>query len=53
MIENLNYVKELGLKSKKCLETGKLNQFADLMNKQWEFKQSRSKKMSNKNIFYF
>jgi D-glycero-alpha-D-manno-heptose-7-phosphate kinase len=50
MIENLNFVKQLGLKSKKFLETGKLDQFADLMNEHWEFKQSRSKKMSNKNI---
>ena len=50
MMNNLNFVKELGLKSKKYLENGKLNQFAYLMNEQWEFKQSRSKKMSNKNI---
>ena len=50
MIDNLNFVKELGLKSKKYLETGKLIQFANLMNEHWEFKQTRSKKMSNKNI---
>ena len=50
MIENLNFVKELGLKSKKYLESGKLKQFANLMNEHWEFKQTRSKKMSNKNI---
>ena len=43
-------LKNLGFKSKKYLETGKLNQFADLMNEHWEFKQSRSKQMSNKNI---
>ena len=50
MIDNLNFVKQLGFKSKKLLETGKLSQFADLMNEHWEFKQSRSKQMSNKNI---
>ena len=50
MIDNLNFVKDLGFKSKKYLETGKLNQFADLMNEHWKFKQSRSKQMSNKNI---
>ena len=50
MIDNLNFVKQLGFKSKKLLETGKLSQFAELMNEQWEFKQSRSRQMSNKNI---
>ena len=50
MINNLNFVKQLGFRSKKFLETGKLNQFANLMNEHWEFKQSRSKRMSNKNI---
>ena len=45
MIDNLNFVKDLGFKSKKYLETGKLNQFADLMNEHWKFKQSRSKLM--------
>tara|TARA_Y100000590_G_C15687963_1_gene1002340 strand:- start:443 stop:1423 length:981 start_codon:yes stop_codon:yes gene_type:complete len=50
MIDNLNFVKEIGIKSKKLLERGNLNQFANLMNEHWEFKQSRSKKMSNKNI---
>ena len=50
MIDNLNFVKQLGFRSKKFLETGKLSQFADLMNEHWEFKQSRSKQMSNKNI---
>ena len=50
MIDNLNFVKKLGFRSKKFLEAGKLNQFADLMNEHWKFKQSRSKQMSNKNI---
>ena len=53
MIDNLNFVKQLGFKSKKLLETGKLSQFAELMNEQWEFKQSRSRQMSNKNISKF
>ena len=49
MMDNLNFVKELGFKSKKYLESGKFNKFAELMNEHWEYKQSRSKQMSNKN----
>ena len=50
MLDNLNFVKELGIKSKKYLESGKLLEFGQLMNEHWEFKQSRSRQMSNKNI---
>ena len=50
MLDNLNFVKELGIKSKKYLEIGKLLEFGQLMNEHWEFKQSRSRQMSNKNI---
>lgn len=50
MIENLNFVKDLGLKSKKALESGDLEKFAELMNVHWEHKKQRSGSMSNARI---
>ena len=50
MIDNLHFVKELGLKSKDAMEAGDLNQFAELMNVHWEHKKKRSGNMSNTNI---
>ena len=50
MIENLNFIKKIGLESKKCLEKGDFNKFAELMNIHWEHKQNRSKQMTNPEI---
>jgi D-glycero-alpha-D-manno-heptose-7-phosphate kinase len=50
MIANLHFVKELGRKSRESLETGDLQQFAELMNVHWEHKKRRSAKMSNDHI---
>ena len=50
MIKNLDFIKNIGLKSKKYLESGDLGKFAELMNIHWEYKQSRSKQMTNKKI---
>ena len=50
MIRNLDFIKGLGLKSKKYLESDNLIKFAELMNVHWEYKQSRSKRMTNKKI---
>lgn len=50
MIENLHFIKDLGLKSKESLENGKLQEFADLMNVHWEHKKKRSSNMSNSKI---
>jgi len=50
MIENLHFVKDLGLKSKEALESGNLEEFARLMNVHWEHKKRRSKSMSNPKI---
>lgn len=50
MIENLDFVKQLGLDSKKVLEQGKLSDFADIMNIHWQFKKKRSGTMSNPDI---
>lgn len=50
MIENLHFVKELGLKSQDALLQGNLHEFAHLMNIHWEHKKKRSGSMSNSNI---
>jgi D-glycero-alpha-D-manno-heptose-7-phosphate kinase len=50
MLDNLHFVKSLGLKSKSALESGDLDGFADLMNVHWEYKKQRSKSMSNGKI---
>jgi D-glycero-alpha-D-manno-heptose-7-phosphate kinase len=50
MVENLHFVKELGLKSKAALESGDLHEFADLMNVHWDYKKKRSANMSNNPI---
>jgi D-glycero-alpha-D-manno-heptose-7-phosphate kinase len=47
MIENLHYIKELGLRSRAVLEHGRLAEFGDLMHEHWEHKKSRSDGMSN------
>jgi D-glycero-alpha-D-manno-heptose-7-phosphate kinase len=50
MIDNLHYVKELGLRSQAALEDGDCEGFADLMHEHWEHKKKRSGMMSNPNI---
>jgi len=50
MIDNLHFIKDLGLRSKTALEGGQVEQFADLMHEHWEHKKSRSEGMSNMNI---
>jgi len=50
MIDNLHFVKALGLQSKLALEQNDLTQFAELMNVHWTYKKKRSQKMSNNNI---
>ena len=47
MIQNLNYVKDLGLRSLKALEGGKLVEFGALMHEHWQHKKQRSGGMSN------
>ncbi|HEY7791258.1 MAG TPA: hypothetical protein VIC33_12125, partial [Vicinamibacterales bacterium] len=46
MIDNLHYVKELGLRSKEALEQGDTAGFAMLMHEHWEHKKKRSTSMS-------
>ena len=50
MLKNLNYVKQMGLDSKKALESGKLAEFAAIMNTHWQYKKKRSGGMSNPQI---
>ncbi len=50
MIENLHYVKDLGLRSKRALEQGNTSLFGDLMHEHWEHKKRRSGGMSNPKI---
>ena len=50
MLDNLHFTKELGFKSLDCLETGKLEEFAMLMDVHWQRKKARSTGMSNPQI---
>jgi D-glycero-alpha-D-manno-heptose-7-phosphate kinase len=50
MLENLHYVKELGLRSRQALESGDVARFGELMHEQWEHKKRRSGGMTNPQI---
>ena len=50
MINNLHYIKDLGLRSKLSLEAGKAADFGALMHEHWEHKKKRSQGMSNPQI---
>lgn len=50
MIDNLHYVKDLGLRSLKALETGDLDGYGRLMHEHWLHKKKRSSAMSNPEI---
>jgi D-glycero-alpha-D-manno-heptose-7-phosphate kinase len=50
MMENLHFVKDLGLQSQRALESGNLCEFARLMDVHWQRKKERSGGMSNPKI---
>ncbi len=50
MIDNLHFVKQLGISSKEALESGKTHCYAELMREHWEHKRVRSRGMSNDQI---
>jgi D-glycero-alpha-D-manno-heptose-7-phosphate kinase len=50
MLTNLHYVKELGIRSRQALESGRLAHFGELMHEHWEHKKRRSSGMSNPQI---
>jgi len=52
MIENLHFIKKLGIDSKKALEKGDVENFSELMNVHWEHKKKRANTMSNDRINY-
>jgi D-glycero-alpha-D-manno-heptose-7-phosphate kinase len=50
MIRNLDYIKELGERSRQALESGRLADFGKLMDEHWQHKKRRSGGMSNQQI---
>ena len=50
MLQNLHYVKDLGVRSRRALEKGDTAAFGELMHEHWEHKKRRSKGMSNPQI---
>ncbi len=50
MLQNLHYVKELGLRSRQALESGDTKSFGELMHEHWVHKRRRSGGMSNPQI---
>jgi D-glycero-alpha-D-manno-heptose-7-phosphate kinase len=50
MIENLHFIKDIGLKSQNALAGGDLRGFAELMNVHWEHKKKRSPGMTQGRI---
>ncbi len=50
MIHNLNYIKELGMRSQKALESGQTAEFGAIMHEHWQHKRRRSSGMSNSQI---
>jgi D-glycero-alpha-D-manno-heptose-7-phosphate kinase len=53
MIDNLHYVKELGLRARAALEQSDPEGFAGIMHEHWEHKKKRSASMSNRRIDYW
>lgn len=50
MLNNLHYVKDLGIRSKDALLKGHTSEFGILMHEHWDHKRKRSKGMSNPQI---
>ena len=50
ILANLDRTKEIGLESRRLLETGDLDSYAQLMHEHWETKRERSPGMSNERI---
>ncbi|NQU59509.1 MAG: galactokinase [Rhodospirillales bacterium] len=50
MLDNLHFIKDLGLRIKDRLKAGDVRGFAHLMNEHWEHKKARSKTISNDHV---
>ena len=47
MIQNLHQIKDIGLKTRECLEKGDVDTFGELLHVHWEAKKKRSSKMTD------
>ena len=50
MIENLNYIKQLGKETYENIKKNNLNNYGRLIKKHWEYKKNRDGEMTNKRI---
>ncbi len=50
MLQNLHYVKELGLRTQQALEAGHTGEFGEILHEHWLHKRKRSSGMSNPQI---
>jgi D-glycero-alpha-D-manno-heptose-7-phosphate kinase len=50
MLENLHYIKAIGVRSRELLEKGDLVGFGEIMNEHWQHKKRRATQMSNPDI---
>jgi D-glycero-alpha-D-manno-heptose-7-phosphate kinase len=50
MLENLHYVKAIGVRSRELLEKGDLAGFGEIMNEHWQHKKRRATQMTNPDI---
>lgn len=50
MLDNLHYVKELGLRSRQVLQAGRTAEFGEILHEHWDHKKKRSEAMSNPRI---
>ena len=47
MVNNLHQIKDIGLKTRECLEKGDIDMLGELLHAHWETKKKRSEKMSD------
>jgi D-glycero-alpha-D-manno-heptose-7-phosphate kinase len=50
MFKNLDFIKELGLRTQEALEKDDLHEFGKIMNEHWEHKRKRSESITNSDI---
>jgi D-glycero-alpha-D-manno-heptose-7-phosphate kinase len=50
IIDNLHFVKKIGLASRQALEAGDLREFGRLLHEHWEYKKRRSGSISNSSV---
>ena len=50
VLAHLHHVKDLGLRSRRALEAGRLDEYGELMHEHWEHKKKRSEGMSNPQV---